>query len=55
MEWYLKEVKLYWDILDFKLNLSVNEDAVGKLYIADVLLTNLSYCIYPNTKEKYFK
>lgn len=55
VEWYFKEVKLYWTILDFKRKLRVNEGAVGKLYIAGVLLTNFRNCVYPNTISQYFK
>lgn len=55
VEWYFREVKQYWTLLDFKRKLRVRESAVCALYIAGVLLTNFRNCIYPNSISQYFE
>ena len=55
VEWYFKEVKLYWSTMDYKRKLRTGESPVGALYIAALLLTNIRNCVYPNTISQYFK
>jgi len=40
--------------MDFKRKPRIKESPVGELYIAGMLLTNLSNCVYPNTVSQYF-
>ena len=54
VEWYFREVKRYWTLLDYRRKLRVKEAAVGSLYLAAILLTNVRNCCYPNTISQYF-
>ena len=49
VEWFFIEVKRYWTLVDFKRKMRVRESAVGAMYIAAVILTNVWNCCYPNT------
>lgn len=40
-EWFFKEVKMCWTVVDFKSRFRLGESAIGKFYIAAMLLTNL--------------
>lgn len=55
VEWFFKEVKLYWTSVDFKRKLRINESGVSTMYIAAVLLTNFRNCVYPNSISQYFE
>lgn len=55
VEWYFKEVKQFWGILDSKRKLRVREGPVGLAYRAGVLLTNMRNCISPNQISQYFR
>ena len=55
VEWFFKEVKLYWSYVDFKRKMRTREHAVGAIYVAAVLLTNMRNCIYPNSISQYFE
>ena len=54
VEWYFKEVKLYWSTMDYKKKMRTGESPVGALYIAAMLLTNFRNCVYPNSISQYF-
>ena len=54
VEWYFREVKRYWTLLDYRRKLRVKEAAVGSLYLAAILLTNVRNCCYPNTISQCF-
>lgn len=50
-----KEVKLYWHSVDFKRILKVGEVAVGCLFQAAMILTNVRNCLYLNQVSQYFE
>ena len=54
VELFFREVKRYWTLVDFKRKMRVRESAVGAMYIAAVILTNVRNCCYPNTISQYF-
>ena len=52
VEWYFREVKRYWTLIDYRRKLQ--EAAAGSLYLAAILLINVRNCCYPNNICQYF-
>lgn len=54
VEWFFKEVKLYWSTMDYRRKMRTGESPVGALYLVTMLLTNFRNCVYPNTIAQFF-
>ncbi|KXJ10650.1 hypothetical protein AC249_AIPGENE23915 [Exaiptasia diaphana] len=54
VEWVFGKIKQYFAYLDFKKNLKVLLQPVGKYYLVGALLTNCHTCLYGCVTSKYF-
>ena len=54
VEWIFGDITNYFKFLDFKRNLKLRLNAVGKVYIVCALMYNSRTCLYSNTTSEYF-
>ena len=55
VEWVFGDIANYFAFLDFKKNLKIQLNAVGKMYIVCALLTNAHTCLYKSMTSSYFE
>lgn len=55
VEWGFSKIIQNFSFLDFKKNLKIYLQPVGKLYLVGALLTNLHTCFYGSTTSAYFE
>lgn len=55
VECIFKEVKNYFNDVDFKRKMKIFESPVGSLYLPEILLINMRNCVYLKQISKYFK
>lgn len=54
VEWGFKDIITQFAFLDFKKNLKLYLQPVGKCYLVGALLTNCQTCVYGNETSIYF-
>ena len=54
VEWLFGDILNYFKFLDFKKNLKIGLNAVGKMYIVCALLNNARSCLYGLQTSNYF-
>ena len=54
VEWVFGDILEYFKFLDFKKNLKIGLNAVGKMYATCALLTNARNCLYGSLTSTYF-
>ena len=54
VEWLFGDIVNYLKFLDFKKNLKLQLNAVGKFYIVTAILRNALTCMYPNETSQFF-
>ncbi len=54
VEWGFGKIVQYWAFLDFKKNLKLALQPVGKYYLVGALLTNCHTCLYGSLTGSYF-
>ena len=54
VEWIFGDIVNYFAFLDFKKNLKIGLNAIGKMYLVCALLHNARTCLYKNTTSTYF-
>ena len=54
VEWGFKEVVSQFAFVDFKKNLRLHRNAVGKIYQVAALMTNCHICLYGSQASKFF-
>ena len=54
VEWLFGDVVNYFKFLDFKKNLKIGLNCVGKLYVVSAILRNALTCLYGNLTSEYF-
>lgn len=54
VEWGFGNIVKHWAFLDFKKNLRLHLQPVGKLYVIGALLSNCYACMYENNISNYF-
>lgn len=55
VEWLFGDIVNYFKFLDFKKNLKLQLNAVGKFYIVAAILRNALTCMYSNETSQYFE
>lgn len=55
VEWPFGGISTYFAFVDFKKNLKLYLQAVGKLYIVSIILYNARVCLYGNTGSNFFE
>lgn len=53
-EWLFREVKFWFTTLDCKPKIWTRRQPTGSLYLASMMLSNLTNCLYLNTVLQYF-
>lgn len=53
VEWIFKEVKMYFQTVEFKREMKVRQALLGALYICSMLIFNFRNAIYPNHVSQY--
>ena len=54
VEWLFGDIINYFKFLDFKKNLKLQLNAVGKFYIVSAILRNALTCLYHNHTSQFF-
>ena len=54
VEWVFSEILEYFRSMDFRTNLKIGLNALGKTYIICALLTNAHTCLYGSTTSSFF-
>ena len=55
VEWLFGDIVEYFKFMDFKKNLKIGLNSIGKLYVVCALLRNALTCLYGNSTSSYFK
>ena len=55
VEWPFGGISTYFAFVDFKKNLKLYLQAVGKLYVVSTILYNARVCLHGNTVNNFFE
>ena len=55
VEWPFGGISTYFAFVDFKKNMKLYLQAVGKLYIVSIILYNAQVCLYGSTASNFFE
>ena len=54
VEWLFGDISTYFKFVDYKKNLKLYLNSIGKIYIVSAILRNAHTCIYGNQTSTYF-
>ena len=53
MEWLLNDIATYFKFIDFKKNMKIGLNSVGKKYVVCTILRNALTCLYGNQNSRF--